>query len=67
MAASAAVDATAVPNAHKSRDVSRDALPVSCPMPDMSVWNSEPEVFRPIEATGKAGCPYCGADSARVD
>lgn len=67
MAASAAVAAKAVPNAHKSYDVSRDELPVSCPMPDMSVWNSHRKVYSPIEATGKAECPYCGADFVLVD
>ena len=42
-AASAAVAAKAVPNAQKSYEVSRAELPVSCPMPDMAVWNSHPE------------------------
>jgi uncharacterized Zn-finger protein len=37
-------------------------LPLSCPMPDMSLWNSHPRVYLPIEATGSAKCPYCGAE-----
>ena len=36
-AVAAAVPAKAVPNARKTYEVSRAELPVSCPMPDMSV------------------------------
>jgi len=25
------------------------------------LWNSHPKVFLPIEETGEAKCPYCGA------
>ncbi|HSJ48469.1 MAG TPA: zinc-finger domain-containing protein, partial [Gammaproteobacteria bacterium] len=28
----------------------------------MSLWNSHPRVYLPIEKTGQAKCPYCGAD-----
>jgi uncharacterized Zn-finger protein len=45
----------------KQRIVSRQDLPLSCPMPDMSLWNAHPRVFLPIEKTGKATCPYCSA------
>lgn len=41
--------------------VRRADLPLSCPMPDQQLWNSHPRVYLPIEATGKAMCPYCGA------
>jgi uncharacterized Zn-finger protein len=27
----------------------------------MYLWNSHPRVYLPIEATGEAKCPYCGA------
>ena len=37
-------------------------LPLSCPMPSMSLWNSHPRVYLPIEATGWAKCPYCSAE-----
>jgi uncharacterized Zn-finger protein len=30
-------------------------------MPGMYLWNSHPKVFIPIEQTGDAKCPYCGA------
>jgi uncharacterized Zn-finger protein len=42
--------------------VSREDLPLSCPMPQMYLWNSHPRVYLPIEQTGWAKCPYCGAE-----
>lgn len=42
--------------------VSRDALPLSCPLPSQKLWNSHPRVYLPIEKTGQAKCPYCGTD-----
>jgi len=47
-------------NTQQRIDVSRSALPLSCPQPDQALWNSHPKVFLPIEATGQARCPYCG-------
>jgi uncharacterized Zn-finger protein len=49
-------------NAENHYTVSVKDLPLSCPMPDMSLWNSHPRVYLPIEATGFAKCPYCGAE-----
>jgi uncharacterized Zn-finger protein len=49
------------PNAENRYRVTREDLPLSCPMPGMSLWNSHPRVFLPIEETGEASCPYCGA------
>jgi uncharacterized Zn-finger protein len=37
-------------------------LPLSCPMPGMSLWNSHPRVYLAIETPGWAKCPYCGAE-----
>ncbi len=48
-------------NAAKSYRVTTSDLPLSCPMDSMDVWNSHPKVYLPIEKTGKADCPYCGA------
>jgi uncharacterized Zn-finger protein len=42
--------------------VTREDLPLSCPMPQMYLWNSHPRVYLPIEQTGWAKCPYCGAE-----
>jgi uncharacterized Zn-finger protein len=49
-------------NAENQYEVTAADLPLSCPMPDMTLWNSHPRVYLPIEATGWAKCPYCGAE-----
>jgi len=56
-----------LPNAQNRYEVTRADLPLSCPMPGMSLWNSHPKVYLPIEATGKARCPYCSADFVLMD
>ena len=50
------------PNAENQYTVTRADLPLHCPMESMSLWNSHPRVYLPIEDTGTAKCPYCGAD-----
>lgn len=45
----------------KLYEVSSKDLPLSCPMPEMILWNAHPRVYLPIEKTGKATCPYCSA------
>ena len=47
--------------------VKRADLPLSCPSPDMTLWNSHPRVYLPIEKTGRALCPYCGAEYTLED
>lgn len=49
------------PNADHRYEVTVDDLPLSCPMPGMHLWNSHPRVYLPVEASGSAKCPYCGA------
>lgn len=49
------------PNAEHAYTVSQADLPLACPMPGMYLWNSHPRVYLPIEKTGQAKCPYCGA------
>ena len=49
------------PNAANQYRVKREDLPLHCPMEGMSLWNSHPRVYLPIEDTGQARCPYCGA------
>jgi len=41
-------------------EVTAADLPLHCPMPGQSLWNSHPRVFLPIEDKGEALCPYCG-------
>jgi uncharacterized Zn-finger protein len=50
------------PNAQNRYEVTVADLPLSCPMPSMSLWNSHPRVYLPVEATGWAKCPYCSAE-----
>ena len=56
------IDQKLIPaNIHNKYEISTRDLPLSCPMPGMYLWNSHPKIYLPIEATGKAKCPYCGA------
>ena len=41
-------------------EVTATDLPLSCPMPDMSLWNAHPKVMIPLGHGGEARCPYCG-------
>lgn len=50
-----------LPNAQNRYQVTRMDLPLHCPMPGMSLWNSHPKVYLPIEESGEERCPYCGA------
>jgi uncharacterized Zn-finger protein len=54
-------------NTERSYAIRRSDLPLSCPTPDMALWNSHPRVYLPIEKTGRAKCPYCGADYVLED
>jgi len=54
-------------NAERGYRVTHDDLPLSCPTPEMSLWNSHPRVYLPIEKTGRASCPYCGAEFVLED
>ena len=49
------------PNAQMRYEVTHADLPLSCPMPGMTLWNSHPRVYLPIEDSGQERCPYCGA------
>jgi uncharacterized Zn-finger protein len=49
-------------NAQNLYQVTRADIPLSCPMPGMSLWNSHPKVYLAIaDQDGHAKCPYCGA------
>ena len=47
--------------AERYYEVTRADLPLHCPMDDAALWSAHPRVFLPIEETGEAKCPYCGA------
>ena len=62
MATASPATAPLIPaNAENRYDIGHRDLPLSCPMPGMSLWNSHPKVYLAVEATGSAKCPYCGA------
>jgi len=54
-------------NAQNHYTVTRAQLPLSCPTPGMALWNSHPRVYLPVEVTGTAKCPYCGASYTLVE
>ena len=54
-------------NAQQRYEVTRAQLPLSCPLPSQTLWNSHPKVYLPIEATGSAKCPYCGTQYVLID
>ncbi len=53
-------------NAQHQYTVTPADLPLSCPMPEMILWNSHPKVYLAIEAAGWAKCGYCGAEYTLV-
>ncbi|MFA5683917.1 MAG: zinc-finger domain-containing protein [Lysobacteraceae bacterium] len=53
--------ASPAPSAPAPITVQRSELPLSCPPSGATLWNMHPKVYLPIEATGEAICPYCGA------
>ena len=55
------------PNAENRYDVGAGDLPLSCPMPDMALWNSHPRVYLPLEDQKEARCMYCGAVYQLID
>ena len=49
-----------VMNAPPCIDITARDLPLHCPLPSMTLWDSHPRVFIDINSTGEAKCPYCG-------
>jgi len=43
-------------------DITDDDLPLSCPMPNMRLYDAHPRIYLPIQKTGHEVCPYCGAE-----
>lgn len=58
---------TAKPGKGETIKVSRAELPLSCPRAQDEVWDMHPRVYLPIEKSGEAVCPYCGAHYVLVD
>lgn len=55
------------PNTEHRYRVTVDDLPLSCPMPEMYLWNSHPRVYIPAHKTGEGKCIYCGAEYIVTD
>ena len=49
-------------NAVSRYEVSAKDLPLRCPMPGTTQWNSHPRVFLDVAREGHARCPYCSAE-----
>ena len=45
----------------KRYKITKKDLPLSCPMPGMTLWNAHPKVFLKLDAKGEANCPYCSS------
>jgi uncharacterized Zn-finger protein len=54
-------------NAQNHYEITSADLPLHCPMDGMSLWNSHPRVYLPLDKDGKAKCPYCGAEYTLKD
>ena len=67
MVSAATAPVLSMPNAQDAYKVSRDDLPLSCPMPGMMLWCSHPKIYLSIESIGKANCPYCSANYVLID
>ena len=52
----------AQPNVKDHVEVAQDELPVHCPLPGSSLWNSHPQVFIAFDDKGHGKCPYCGCE-----
>ena len=55
------------PNSQTLVEVTRDELPIHCPTPDSSLWDSHPRVFIPLNESPEATCSYCGTVYRLVD
>ena len=56
-----------MPGEQRRIDIGTRDLPLHCPLSSMSLWNSHPRVYLPIEQTGYARCPYCGTEYVLKD
>jgi uncharacterized Zn-finger protein len=55
-------NASGTSNTKTRYEIDKSDLPLHCPMEGSALWNSHPQVYLPIETTGKAKCPYCGSE-----
>lgn len=62
-------DQYSTPNDRPVREITRAELPLRCPLPEMSLWDSHPAVYLPIEDSreGRYICPYCSTEFVLKD
>ena len=53
-------------NEEKLIQITKDTLPLSCPLPEYDDWHGHPRVFLEVE-TKRTACPYCGTVYEVVD
>lgn len=39
-----------------------DDSPLSCPLPNMTLWNMHPKVYLAINDENQTTCPYCSTN-----
>jgi len=49
-----------LPNDQREVTLMASDLPLHCPLPQQSLWNSHPRVYLPIGPGLRTRCPYCG-------
>ena len=47
--------------------VHHDELPMSCPRPGLSRWDSHPKVYIHLKPNVRQSCPYCGEVYMLID
>ena len=55
------------PNARNRYEVTQAELPVRCPLPGTSLWNSHPRIYVALGEDGVGKCIYCGAEYVLAD
>lgn len=55
------------PNKSMRREITKNDLPLHCPMDGDTLWDAHPRVYLPIEDSSEELCPYCGTVYVLVD
>lgn len=55
------------PNDQNRYEVTEADMPIHCPLPGTSLWNSHPRIYVPLDANGHGKCLYCSAEYVKVD
>lgn len=56
-----------MPNDENRYEVTAADLPIQCPLPGTSLWNSHPRIYIALDEEGFGKCLYCGAEYVRTD